>query len=36
VCHYKISKMGSRPSIFNQLQTERLKKAQTWARLPAR
>jgi hypothetical protein len=31
VCHYKISKTESRPCVFNQLRTARLKKAQTWA-----
>jgi hypothetical protein len=33
VCHYKISKTQNRSCVFNRLQTERLKKAQTWASL---
>jgi hypothetical protein len=31
VCHYKISQTESRPCLFNQLRTAKLKKAQTWA-----
>jgi hypothetical protein len=31
VCHYKLSKTEGRSCVFNRLQAERLKKAQTWA-----